>query len=314
MSTFEKHRAEPLTPPGRGPPAQSATADPRRPAAVGRRAVLSWLAHPAQRALGPLSSARRRQLAIRLGNVRRLSPDARADSQLRPLARDERAGHYPVAWSDPQRRPHGSPGPLPACPRARKRVQRHLSHHPRLDRRACRAAGAGHPELGGDRPIVGGRPQLGLPGHAPLPGHRHATSSSRASAGSSCWARRTWPPKWPKCWATAAGLAWSWARPPRSCARSSRWPIGWPLRPAQFGIIAGGRGGPRGYNPLLAGDNDFLVDVASTRLPGAADFVVLPVSHAFMMVHPLVQQYTLRFLETGHFISPERAQPIPHTS
>ncbi len=78
-----------------------------------------------------------------------------------------------------------------------------------------------------------------------------------------------------------------------------------------FGIIAGGRGKTRGYNPFLAGDNDFLVDVASTRLPGAADFVVLPVVHAAMMASPIVQQYTLRFLETGAFISPERRQPIP---
>ncbi len=72
-----------------------------------------------------------------------------------------------------------------------------------------------------------------------------------------------------------------------------------------FGIIAGGRGGPRGYNPLLAGDNDFLVDVASTRLAGAADFAVLPVSHAFMMANPLVQQYDAPLLETGAFTLPE---------
>ncbi|HTU26762.1 MAG TPA: hypothetical protein VMF30_15245 [Pirellulales bacterium] len=77
-----------------------------------------------------------------------------------------------------------------------------------------------------------------------------------------------------------------------------------------FGIIAGGRNRARGYNPFLAGDNDLLVDVASTRLPGAADFVVVPVIHAAMMVHPLVQQYTLRFLETGAFISTEHRQPI----
>ncbi|HEX4144902.1 MAG TPA: alpha/beta fold hydrolase [Pirellulales bacterium] len=78
-----------------------------------------------------------------------------------------------------------------------------------------------------------------------------------------------------------------------------------------FGIIAGGRSGPRGYNPWLSGDNDLLVDVASTRLPGAADFAVVPVIHAAMMSNPVVQQYTLRFLETGAFISPERRQPIP---
>ncbi|HEY1785988.1 MAG TPA: alpha/beta fold hydrolase [Pirellulales bacterium] len=78
-----------------------------------------------------------------------------------------------------------------------------------------------------------------------------------------------------------------------------------------FGIIAGGRSAPRGYNPWLAGDNDLLVDVASTRLPGAADFVVVPVIHALMMANPVVQQYTLQFLETGAFISPESRQPIP---
>ena len=80
-----------------------------------------------------------------------------------------------------------------------------------------------------------------------------------------------------------------------------------------FGIIAGGRSGPRGYNPFLAGDNDLLVDVASTRLPGAADFAVVPVIHAAMMANPVVQQYTLRFLETGAFISPESRHPIPPT-
>jgi pimeloyl-ACP methyl ester carboxylesterase len=78
-----------------------------------------------------------------------------------------------------------------------------------------------------------------------------------------------------------------------------------------FGIIAGGRSSPRGYNPWLTGDNDLLVDVASTRLPGAADFVVVPVIHAAMMSNAVVQQYTLRFLETGAFISPESRHPIP---
>ncbi len=87
--------------------------------------------------------------------------------------------------------------------------------------------------------------------------------------------------------------------------------VGWPRPPSPFGIIAGGRGNQCGYNPMLGSDNDFLVDVESTRLEGADDFVVLPVSHTFMMAHPRVQEYTLRFLETGAFISPDRAQPIP---
>ncbi len=83
-----------------------------------------------------------------------------------------------------------------------------------------------------------------------------------------------------------------------------------PVPKGEFGIIAGGRGGPTGYNPWLAGDNDLVVSVESTRLPGAADFAVLPVIHTLMMDDATVQQYTLSFLEHGYFISPERRQPI----
>jgi pimeloyl-ACP methyl ester carboxylesterase len=79
----------------------------------------------------------------------------------------------------------------------------------------------------------------------------------------------------------------------------------------EFGIIAGGRGGPTGYNPWLAGDNDLVVSVETTRLPGASDFALLPVIHTLMMDDKTVQQYTLQFFEHGYFISPERRQPIP---
>ena len=78
----------------------------------------------------------------------------------------------------------------------------------------------------------------------------------------------------------------------------------------EFGIIAGGRGGERGYNPLVPGDNDGVVSVASTRLAGAADFAVLPALHTFMMNDAKVQEYTLRFLQHGYFVSPEQKQPI----
>ena len=87
--------------------------------------------------------------------------------------------------------------------------------------------------------------------------------------------------------------------------------IAWPFRPARSASLPAGRSQPRGYNPWLAGDNDLLVDVASTRLPGAADFVVVPVIHAMMIRHPLVQQYTLRFLETGAFIRPTAGSRFP---
>ena len=68
-----------------------------------------------------------------------------------------------------------------------------------------------------------------------------------------------------------------------------------------FGIVAGGKGDDTGYSTLLAGDDDAVVCVDETRLPGARDFVLLPVHHAAMMRHPAVQRATAAFLETGRF-------------
>ena len=78
----------------------------------------------------------------------------------------------------------------------------------------------------------------------------------------------------------------------------------------EFGIIAGGRQDGRGYNPLLSGDNDAVVTVASTQLAGAADFRVVPTIHMLLMDDPTVIQYTLRFLQHGYFISPQQRQPL----
>jgi pimeloyl-ACP methyl ester carboxylesterase len=77
-----------------------------------------------------------------------------------------------------------------------------------------------------------------------------------------------------------------------------------------FGILAGGRGTDGGYNPWLGQDNDMVVSVESTRLAGAADFAVLPVLHTLMMDDPRVQQYTLRFLQHGYFVSEDNRHPI----
>lgn len=81
-----------------------------------------------------------------------------------------------------------------------------------------------------------------------------------------------------------------------------------------FGILAGGRSGEKGYNPLLTGDNDLVVSVESTRLCGATDFAVLPVVHTLMMDDPKVQEMTLRFLRHGYFTSADERQPIPVAS
>jgi len=71
--------------------------------------------------------------------------------------------------------------------------------------------------------------------------------------------------------------------------------------PCPFGIVAGGKGDDRGYSLLLAGDDDAVVRVDETRLPGAGDFLILPVHHAAMMRHAGVQRATAAFLETGRF-------------
>jgi len=78
----------------------------------------------------------------------------------------------------------------------------------------------------------------------------------------------------------------------------------------EFGIIAGGAEKGEGRNPLLEGNDDLIVTVDETRLPGAHDFVVVPVTHTFMMDNDAVQQYTLRFLQCGFFISQDRRRPI----
>lgn len=77
-----------------------------------------------------------------------------------------------------------------------------------------------------------------------------------------------------------------------------------------FGVIAGGRGNDRGFNPLIPGDNDGTVSVASTRLAGAADFVLVDRLHTFLISSPETADYALRFLKEGRFRESGAAQPI----
>ncbi len=80
--------------------------------------------------------------------------------------------------------------------------------------------------------------------------------------------------------------------------------------PFEFGIVAGGCGDDRGFNPLLPGDNDGVVTVASTRLAGAADFIVVHAVHPLLPGESRVHEITLRFLEHGYFVAPDRRSPI----
>ncbi|MEZ6055902.1 MAG: alpha/beta fold hydrolase [Planctomycetaceae bacterium] len=84
-----------------------------------------------------------------------------------------------------------------------------------------------------------------------------------------------------------------------------------PTPPFEFAVIAGGRGAERGYNPLLKGDNDGTVAVESTRLPGAADFILIPSMHSFLMSNEEVIDCTERFLKSGALRKSGAKTPIP---
>jgi len=79
-----------------------------------------------------------------------------------------------------------------------------------------------------------------------------------------------------------------------------------PIPEFEFGVIAGGRGDEKGYNPLLKGDDDGTVSVQSTQLPSAADFMLAPVLHSFLMHNDECVEATLKFLETGKFGAEKR--------
>jgi len=76
-------------------------------------------------------------------------------------------------------------------------------------------------------------------------------------------------------------------------------PFALPLEDVEVAVIAGGTAGGRGFNPLLSGNNDGVVTVAETDLPGARDRLTVPAIHTVIAALPQTIAATMNFLENG---------------
>ena len=88
------------------------------------------------------------------------------------------------------------------------------------------------------------------------------------------------------------------------------------LGPASFdlGVIAGNRPFLEPFKGYIAGPSDGKVSVESAKLDGMRDYLLLPVTHTFMIMNPAVIEQTIRFLKTGGFEHRESLKTIYNQS
>lgn len=72
--------------------------------------------------------------------------------------------------------------------------------------------------------------------------------------------------------------------------------------PYQIGVIAGNFSFFPFSKLFFHEDNDGKVAISSTQLTGMKDFIILPVSHTFIMRNPVVEEQVLYFFDYGRFI------------
>ena len=83
-----------------------------------------------------------------------------------------------------------------------------------------------------------------------------------------------------------------------------------PVPKFEFAVIAGSRGTPNGWNPLIPGDDDGTVTVESTKLPGAADFNMVRALHSNLLFDDDAVAQTVNFLKNGRLRSDAAPEPI----
>ena len=83
-----------------------------------------------------------------------------------------------------------------------------------------------------------------------------------------------------------------------------------PVPAFEFGVIVGGRGDERGFNPLLVGDDDGTVTVSSVRLAGACDFLRISKLHSLLTGDETAIAAVKCFLEHGRLSMDREPAPI----